>query len=489
MREPFVPPRPLSRPEHKNFIADKLALLRSGLGAFREGSYSTKTGRHRVPTLPWLKKRSLYIVRDPELVREVLDKKADAYPKSSLMDAMLRSLTGYSIFVSNGDVWGRQRRLIDPALEQARVRDVFARMKEAAEVCLGRLEAVADTAEPVAVDEEMTRFAADVIFRTIFSEPIPEDAADRIIAAFEVFQGITYAHGMLGLSNLPSRLMPGYSRANWAARSIRKAIHEPLRRRLALIKQGKPAPDNDILAALIGAVDPVTGTGFDEGELLDQIAMLFLAGHETSASGLAWTLYLMAECPHVQDQMQAEAVRIMGEAEPEFSHMKRMSFIRDVFRETLRLYPPVAVLARDCPAGGQLGSRQVEPGAVVFVSPWLCHRQPDRWRQPHAFDPERFSTPEGRAASIGGFFPFSLGPRVCPGAAFAYQEAILVLGMVSRRLRFEAVPGMTPQPLARLTLRSANGVRLRVYRRSIGPLAHQADVETIESEAVPVEAG
>lgn len=466
MSDLFVPPRPTSRPEEKQFVSDKLAVLRSGLGAFREGSYGAKTGRHRVPTLPWFKKRGLYIVRDPELVREVLDKKAQAYPKSGLMDSMLRALTGYSIFVSNGEVWGRQRRLIDPALEQARVRDVFARMKESAEVCLQRLEARADTDQPVAVDEEMTRFAADVIFRTIFSEPISEQAADRIIAAFEVFQGIAYAQGMLGLAKLSPRLMPGYGRAKRSARIIRKAIHEPLRRRMEAIEQGQPVPDNDILAALIGGVDPVTGTSFDEGELLDQIAMLFLAGHETSASGLAWTLYLMAECPHVQEQMRAEAEAVIGEAEPEFSHMKRMSFVRDVFRETLRLYPPVAVLARDCPAGGQVGHRQVEPGAVVFVSPWLCHRQPERWSNPHAFDPERFSTPEGRAASIGGFFPFSMGPRVCPGAAFAYQEAVLVLGMLARRLRFEALPDQKPQPLARLTLRSANGVKLKVWHRT-----------------------
>ena len=487
MSELFVPPRPASRPEKKAFVADKLALLRSGLGAFREGSYGTRTGRHRVPTLPLLRKRSLYTVRDPDLVREVLDCQAEAYPKSGLMDAMLRALTGYSIFVSNGEVWGRQRRLIDPALEQARVRDVFARMKEAAEVCLARLEDRADTGEPVAVDEEMTRFAADVIFRTIFSEPITEQAAERIIAAFEVFQGIAYAHGMLGLARLSPRLMPGYGRARRAARIIRRAIHEPLRRRLDRMAAGEPVPQRDILAALVEGVDPVTGTRFDEGELLDQIAMLFLAGHETSASGLAWTLYLMAECPHVQDQMHAEVLSVLGGAEPDFGHMKRLGFVRDVFKEALRLYPPVAVLARDCPAGGMVGDRQLEPGAVVFVSPWLCHRQPERWANPHAFDPERFSTPQGKAASAGGFFPFSMGPRVCPGATFAYQEAVLVLGLISRRLRFETVPGQTPRPLARLTLRSANGVKLTVWRReAAGPAGAMAAADHNEGEAEPV---
>ena len=341
-------------------------------------------------------------------------------------------------------------------------------MLEAATVATARMEALADTGEPVRVDMEMTRFAADVIFRTIFSEPISDEAADRVIAAFEVFQGVAYAHGMLGLAKAPSRILPGWGRARRAARIIRKAIDEPLRRRLADHAAGRPTPDNDILAALIGGVDPVTGTSFDGDELLDQIAMLFLAGHETSASALAWSLYLMAEAPDVQARVQAEADAVLGDDTTAFEHMKRMGFTRDVFREAMRLYPPVAFLARDCPAGDRLGKKDIPPGSVVMVSPWLSHRQAERWSEPHAFDPDRFGCPEGKAAMAGGYFPFSVGPRVCPGAAFALQEAVLVLAMLSRRLRFEADPEWTPVPVARLTLRSANGVRLRVFRRGEG---------------------
>ena len=464
----FTPPRPATAPEKRSTLTQRIALLRSGLGTFREGSYGQKMGRHGFRTLPFFRRRGIFTVRDPELVREVLVRRAEDFPKSGLMDAMLRALTGYSIFVSNGEIWGRQRRLIDPALEQARVRDVFARMLEASEIAVARMEAVADTGEPVRVDMEMTRFAADVIFRTIFSEPISDAAADRVIAAFEVFQGVAYAHGMLGLAKAPSRILPGWGRARRAARIIRKAIDEPLRRRLADHAAGRPTPDNDILAALIGGVDPVTGTSFDGDELLDQIAMLFLAGHETSASALAWSLYLMAEAPDVQARIQAEADAVLGDDPPAFEHMKRLGFTRDVFREAMRLYPPVAFLARDCPAGDRLGKRDIPPGSVVMVSPWLNHRQAERWSEPHAFDPDRFGCPEGKAAMAGGYFPFSVGPRVCPGAAFALQEAVLVLAMLSRRLRFEADPEWTPVPVARLTLRSANGVRLRVFRRGEG---------------------
>ena len=228
----FTPPRPVTAPEKRSTLTQRIALLRSGLGTFREGSYGQKMGRHGFRTLPFLKKRWIFTVRDPELVREVLVRRAEDFPKSGLMDAMLRALTGYSIFVSNGEVWGRQRRLIDPALEQARVRDVFARMLEAAAVATARMEALADTGEPVRVDMEMTRFAADVIFRTIFSEPISDEAAERVIAAFEVFQGVAYAHGMLGLARAPSRILPGWGRARRRQRS-------PGEKRICVMRQGQ----------------------------------------------------------------------------------------------------------------------------------------------------------------------------------------------------------------------------------------------------------
>ena len=141
----FIPPRPATAPEKRSTLTQRIALLRSGLGTFREGSYGQKMGRHGFRTLPFFKRRWIFTVRDPELVREVLVKRAEDFPKSGLMDAMLRALTGYSIFVSNGEVWGRQRRLVDPALEQARVRDVFARMLEASEIAVARMEALADT--------------------------------------------------------------------------------------------------------------------------------------------------------------------------------------------------------------------------------------------------------------------------------------------------------------------------------------------------------
>jgi len=466
----FIPPRPAALAQKAKFLQNLTHGLRSGLGMFREDSYETvKVGRHPVPTLPFGRPRFLYTVRTPELVREVLVRRSEDFPKSSLMDDMLRALTGYSIFISNGEDWKRHRRLMDPAFEGARIKGIFPLMLEAVDACMERLAAHCDgpnAAEPVAIDVEMTHYAADIIFRTIYSEPMDAASARRFFKAFEVFQEIAYAHGMLKLGKVPTWLLPSHWRAKRAARVIREILAAPLKRRVAAVRRGEPTPMNDILATLMTTVDPVTGTRFDDGELLDQIAMLFLAGHETSATALAWSLYLLANCPHIQDRAHAEAVEVYGDRRPAFGDMKKLERTRDVFREALRLYPPVAFYARDAAKREQFSRKKiVEPGSVVFVSPWLMQRHKEHWDNPHAFDPDRFETPGGQEALKCAYLPFSMGPRVCAGASFALQEATLLLSEAVRRFRFRPMPGHTPDPVARLTLRSANGVPLYVERR------------------------
>jgi cytochrome P450 len=145
--------------------------------------------------------------------------------------------------------------------------------------------------------------------------------------------------------------------------------------------------------------------------------------------------------------------------------MKRLELTRDVFREAMRLYPPVAVLARDATCPETLLTKQVDPGSTIFISPWVMHRHEQFWDKPDVFDPDRFETPNGQEGLRCAYLPFSMGPRVCAGAAFALQEAALLIAELARRYRFLPVPGHVPEPVARLTLRSANGVPLIVERR------------------------
>jgi cytochrome P450 len=464
----FVPPRPLATEHRASPLARARQFLNSGLSLFLRGSYDfIGVSRHPLPRIPFRPRRVVYLARDPEAIRQVLTSDAGRYPKAHLMDSMLRALTGYSIFVSNGEAWRRQRAIIDQAFENARVREVFGLMRDACDAMGERLaqRMSGDGAAVIDVDVETMHFAGDVIFRTLYSEPMSEREAREIFTSFERFQRIAYAHGFLALISLPTYLLPSHWRGRRDAAIIRRALNRPIAGRLRRIARGAPTPDNDILATLISAPDPVTGTRFDERELLDQVAMLFLAGHETSAAALGWALYLIANRPDVQARMRAEADAALADRKPEFSDMRRMPFIRDVFQETLRLYPPVAFLARDAAEPTQLCAQAIEAHAQTIVPTWLMHRHSVYWSDADQFDPDRFSDPATKSARGCAFLPFSMGPRVCSGTAFAMQEATLALSELVRRFEFSPVPDHRPQPVSRLTLRSANGLPLRVEQR------------------------
>ncbi|MBO0663630.1 cytochrome P450 [Jiella sp. MQZ9-1] len=463
MSEDFRPVLPLAQDGHPGPLERIRGHLRSSLGLFLKGSYGfIGISRHRIPSLPLMKPRTLYNVRDPELIREILVRRFAEFPKGKLMERMMRKLSGYSIFVSNGEAWERHRRIVDQAFGQAGVRNVFTLMRDACDASIARLAAEADSGKPVAIDAEMTHFAGDVIFRTIFSEPMSTEDARRIFTAFEEFQAIAFAQGMIGLVGVPIHWLWSNRRARKMAREIRDVLNGPLQRRLKAVREGREVPKNDILSVLMTAEDPVTRTKFEGGELLDQIAMLFLAGHETSAAGLAWALYCLAHRPDVQKQLHCEAQTVLGERAPKFSDMKRLDRTRNVFREVLRLYPPIAYLSRDTDKPEKLGEDEIPSGSPVVVPIWLMHRHTEYWKCPHEFQPDRFQRPETRQAQRCAYMPFSMGARVCVGAAFALQEAVLVLAEIMRRFEVAPVPGHDPQPVSRLTVRSDNGIQLFV---------------------------
>jgi cytochrome P450 len=193
--------------------------------------------------------------------------------------------------------------------------------------------------------------------------------------------------------------------------------------------------------------------------------MLFLAGHETTASALGWACHLVANAPDVQERMHAEVVAQLGEREPEAGDMKQLELTWNVFREALRLFPPVGFMARQASQGCPMRDKQVPAGATVVVSPWLIHRHRQWWNEPDAFDPDRYRDDAARESLRQAYLPFGMGPRACLGAAFALQEAALILSSLLRHWRLQPAAGHVPQPVGRLTIRSANGVRLVLRRR------------------------
>lgn len=407
----------------------------------------------------------LYMLNEPALVKKVLVEKSDDFPKNELLGHALRPLLGNSIFTTNGVQWVRQRAMMDPAFSMARMSIALPVMCEAIEAMANRLCVFPDGSVQN-IEIEMTHVTADIIFRTIFSTSLTETDAHRVFSAFSRFQSLA-----------PRLLLPEIFGIRWlvwpwdawrsrkAATEIRQLLESMIRPRFDAHRNGCPGGEQDILAALLDSREPETDTPFSFDELVDQVAMLFLAGHETSASALTWALYLVAQSPDIQDRLHLEVVVSNSSASSCSPDIRRLNLARNIFRETLRLFPPVGFLARQSNKACPMRDKSVEARASVIVSPWLIHRHRDFWTQPDAFNPDRYQDDQSRDALQKAYLPFGMGPRVCMGAAFAMQEATLVLASVVRHFRLEALPEHVPQPVGRLTIRSANGVWLRLHRR------------------------
>lgn len=430
-------------------------------------SYAMKMGELHLPGL------DLYMVNEPSLVKRVLVSEADAFPKSDLLGLALRPLLGDSIFTTHGEQWRQQRALMEPAFEAARVRHVYGHMQAAAQAMVARLSDRAQVPVAIDMEAEMTHVAADIILRTILSQPLEAGDATKVFEAFSRYQELAPKMVLPALFGLRWwRPWRGRAKSESAAVEIRALLVKLIRPRYDAARSGDGAGGPvDLLSFLLAARDAQTGEGFSFEELVDQVAMLFLAGHETSASALSWALHLMAESPDIQERMHREAEDGLADASSDPSELRSLVLCRNVFKETLRLFPPVGFLARQAAGACTMRDKTLKPDATVVVSPWLIQRHRQLWARPDEFDPDRYESdisddhPTAQESSRSGYLPFGMGPRVCIGAAFALQEAALILATMSKHFAVAPVPGQVPKPVGRLTIRSSNGVWLRLSRR------------------------
>ena len=454
----IIGPMPEIRKKRPSPLTRIIKGRHSSLDVLFERSYSMKMGEFTGI------RRRFYFLTQPDIVDRILGEDVERYPKSDLMGTILYQILGNGVFVSNGEVWKRQRRMMNPAFEFARISEVFPLMMQAADAMRERLDKVADGRD-VAMDFEMTHVTADIIFRTIFSEPIPPEDAESIFDAFNNYQELAYIHGVWNMAGLPQALSIPRLRAIRHARNIRGPLARMVRKRFELLETNPENKPQDILQSLIEAQDN-DGSKFTEKELIDQIAVMFLAGHETSASALSWALYLVAQDRDIQDRMHAETELAFGqEGGLQPRHFKFLKLTRDVFRETLRLYPPVSFVPRDITVPETMRDKKLKKGSAIFISLWLMQRHREIWKNPDTFDPDRFSRDDEKEAIRSAYMPFSQGPRVCLGASFALQEAAIILSMIVHHYEIAPVEGHVPRPVARLTLRSENGIRLRLRKR------------------------
>ena len=457
----FEPVHPRPDPFPRNYLLRLVRGLHSWLNLLNDWDFRIPIGGIRFFGF------HLFLVNQPAAVRQLMVDQVEQFPKHPFTLWVLHPLIGRAIFSVNGTEWERQRRLVDQAFQVAQLQRVFPQMEGATAALISRLDPLAD-GRGVAIDGEMTLVAADVIVRTILSRPLAAAEAATIFEDFGRYQRRAGQAVMLRLLRLPQALLNRYLSTH--ARRIRAWIRTAIEDRLATDAAGRPADSQDLLQALLEACDPLTGSSFSLEELVDQVCFLFLAGHETSASALGMAVYLLAQVPEVQQRFRQEvATALGGQGGPlGFDALRQLPYGTALFNETLRLYPPVSFFMREALQPTTLLDQRCPMGSLMTISPWVIQRHEQHWSDPNCFRPERFlaeqASDEERRLARDAFLPFGLGPRKCPGAAFALQEALLVLAELVRRYDILPDPDHTPDLVARLTLRSVNGVRVKLRR-------------------------
>lgn len=454
MHDLYRPPAPIPTSPVRALFGAALKMERDLLSLLPADAYTA-----RVAPLGY-SRRSILIVNEPAEVAAVLANASGLFPKNDLMVGALEELVGHSLFVSDGAAWKRQRRMIDPAFSHMRIDAAFSAMAGAVDDCEHRLDRTAADGGAVSLDAVMGQLTADIICRTIFSRSLDDSIAREVFEDFAVFER--------SVANVElTRLLLGKPFAKVTQpRSVREAclrIREHLGRMLdeRMARTGL----DDIAGALLAARDAETGLPFSREELIDQIGVFFLAGHETTASVLTWTFFILTQQPDAMRRLRDELAATVGDEPVALDHTKRLAFARNVFREVLRLYPPITFIPRVATEPTVIAGRPVKRGAMIMISPWTIHRNPTLWRDADRFDPDRFGAKrEGEAA--GSYMPFGLGPRVCVGAAFAMVESGLILARLTRRYDFEPLDAAAVRPVARLTTRPAHEIMCRVRAHS-----------------------
>lgn len=404
--------------------------------------------------------RRFYLVTHPAAVKQVLQDNAREYKKADLTITKFAPFTGNSVVTSEGAVWQRQRRIVQPAFHRERLEGLYPFMVTATQAMLTRWQERRDSTRSIDLVEEFKRLALNIISSTMFGQDISERTSDLAVAMHTAQEYVT--RQMTSLFGISDYVLFAQRRA------ARQAAELLNRTALELIEQRKQKPEGpkDLLSILLAARDPETGESLNEEQLRDEVKGIMIAGYESTSTVMSWAVYLLSRHPAAQEKLAAEVRDVLGDRTPTLQDLPRLVYAKMVFEETMRLYPPVWLVLRTPLVDTTLGGYGIPKDSVVLLSPFLTQRHPEIWPDPDAFDPERFAPERASSRPRYAYFPFGGGPRACLGGQFATMEAQLILAMLAQRVRIEPLPGQVLQPRALLTLQPDRGFLVRVHHNA-----------------------
>ena len=384
-----------------------------------------------------------YVIHGPDDVKRVLVGNHRNYTKGLGLDRV-KILLGKGIMTSEGELWKRQRYMMQPLFHRRVITEFAALIAAANERRLERWEQLAAHGEPVNLTDEMSDLTLDIVLRSIFGRDLDRLTEQLGANPFEVV----------------TREQNRDLQFAYKFRSLTKLVAQLIARR-----RTEPEEHFDYLAMLMAARDKESGAPMAERELIDEVMTLIVAGHETTASGLNWTWYLLSQHPQAEAKLHAELDAAPELTAPTLAQMEALDFTSQVVNEALRLYPPGWLLSRRTVAADELGGFEVPAGTNVLLPLYLLHRHPRYWKEPERFWPERFAPEHEAERPRFAYMPFAAGPRHCIGETFALYEMLMHLYKVARRYRLLYVPDKPLELEAQINLRTRYPLHMRLERR------------------------
>jgi cytochrome P450 len=449
---PFYPPRVNPAAKPLRFPSNLITLLGNNLEAVPEQAY-----REPLVIAPGPPRMAFFT--GTELVKTLLLTRPAEFPKGALQVDVLKPMFGNAMISSEGRDWRWQRSAAAPLFRHEELLQYGTIMTAAAEATVARWRA-APPGTVHAINRDMMRAAFHVISNTMLAGGA-EDVLDAIEKGHaDYYRGANWwlTYILLGLPHWLPR--PGGTSMRAHERRLRGAVAELVRAR-----RGGAAAADDLLARLLQSCDTETGRSMPDELLVDNIVAFLMAGYDTTAFSLTWTLYLISQSAEWEARMLREIEQVVGTGPVTSAHVERLKTVQQVLNESLRLFPTAPVIVRDIIEDIEFDGVRVPAGTIGIIPIYAIHRHRSYWHDPDRFDPDRFSPDSRWKPTRFQFMPFGAGPRICIGAGFAMLEATIMLATFVRAARFEVGPGFDPQPSARMFLLPKNGMPMRVTLR------------------------
>lgn len=450
VRRPIVPPTPPRAPDDMSFLGRLAVIKRNMIATWGQRAYEEDVIEGRFFF------RNSFILNRPDAIRHVLLSNYENYSRTPAGIRMLRPVLGDGLLIAEGHSWTFQRRTLAPAFTPRATANLVPHMTAVLDETIAKLDG--RTSEPVDLREIMQRMTLEIAGRTMFSFGMDRHGLTlrNFVMEYGARLGRPYLLDMVLPLSWPSPM--DFARARFRKRWTEFVAMLIAERREMGKKDG--APPRDLFDLMDEARDPETGKGFSDEQLVDEVATMILAGHETTATALFWALYLLALDPDTQEEIASET---RGEHLDSMADIDRQKFTRAVIEETMRLYPPAFLIARAAREKDNAAGVAIGKGDIIMIAPWLLHRHEKLWDQPNAFIPKRFMSTE--APDRFAYLPFGAGPRVCVGAPFAQAESVLALARLIGALRVELADTSPVIPLGVVTTQPDRSPLFRITRR------------------------